>query len=155
MYTEYPYKLGLIWGVILLEIMLMQGLGFVISAGFKMEQGFVVGILAITFQFAMSGFFNKIQMWLSWILWANIFIPVLTLGGVVFWHGNTWICDDPSDFEHCPEHEITQQDVLVKFFPLYMPDWTYAFLYIIFGIVLFRVLSFRLLRVRMSKNIGQ
>jgi len=153
-YTDYPYKICLFWCVTLMTVMSMQGIGFLIGTGFQIDKAFTIGILAITFEFAMSGFFNKLQSWLSWILWVNVFIPTLTLGGVVLWLGNTWSCDYPSDFEKCPEKEITQHDLLSKFFPMYMPYWFLAFLYIIACILLFRILSFRLLRVRMSKNIA-
>lgn len=153
MYEAHPYKIFLVWLLLLLTIFMIQGIGLVISASFTMERGIVIGILVLTFFFGMSGFFNEVESWLSWLLWANAFIPTLTMGAAVFWIGNTWICDTPSDFRDCPEHRISKRDAMDKFFPMY--DWSSALLYMIVAAVLFRLIGYKLWRIRMSKNIGK
>merc|ERR1719233_1081344 len=153
MYEGYAYKIFVVWFLLLILIFMAQGLGLVISSVFTMERGMAFGILLLTFYFGMSGFFNSVEHWLSWVLWANAFIPSLSLTAEVFWIGNTWNCDNPSDYQNCPEQRISKSDAMEKFFPMF--HWRTALLYVIVSAVVFRLISYKLLRIRMSKNIGK
>ena len=87
----------LVFAVLALNILMMQSVGLLVSAGVNGAQAFTVSILLITFFFGYGGLFVPLESlwpWLQWVKWLNLLTYSFHLiMQAVFRGDTTYACD--------------------------------------------------------------